>query len=346
MEKFLVKHVGNMGDMVFIIPPVLETLKKRYPGCHITFVTTWGFKDKQGRWGKRNQDGFSIALLMTNPHIDQLIHWDEKRLSLEGMICYEDGKNFPTWNRAYFNEQKDSGGYDGVWELDFGLDSAGNPLEQMYKAIGLPEETFSNYQLYFTEQDRAVAEFVMKNAPQPRIVLLEGLEGATTRGWDPGKIPPLAAAITKKYGGVPIWFGGKYVSQYHGRQLTLRENIATLLFCDVAIGVLAGPLHFAAAVGMPTLTLYADQPLHRAAPGYFLNPYIKDAKKKHRTLIGPAGQPYLFLKNDQPAAALTGAEIQRQEHRGWLQPGKQSTKTGLATIAVEEVMVVLADMVG
>lgn len=344
MKRFLLKHVGNMGDMVFFVPPVLETLKRKYPDCHITFVTPWGFKDKKSHWGKRNQDGFSIALMMTNPYIDQLVHWHDTKLSLEGKICYEDGRNFPTWNQKYFDKQKKSGGYDGVWELDFGLAKDGNPLQQMYEVIHLPDETYSNYQLYFTEQDRAVAEFVMKNAPRPRIVLLEGLDGTTTRGWDTGKIPVLTAAIKKKYRVAPVWFGGKYVSQYHGRPLRLRENIATLLYCDVALGVLSGPLHFAAATGLPTLTLFADQPLRRAAPGYFLNPYIADEKKKHRTLIGPATLPHRFLKNDKPALALTPAEAKQQGHRSWLLPGRQSTKTGLATISVEEIMVVLADM--
>lgn len=344
MKKFLLKHVGNMGDMVFFIPPVLATLKRRYPGCHITFVTAWGFKDKKGNFGKRNQDGFCIALMMTNPHIDQLVHWHDTLLSLDEIICREGSESFPTWNREYFEEQKHSGEYDAAWELDFGLNPGGNPLEAMYAAAGLPGETYSRYQLYFTEQDRRVAEFVMSGAPYPRIFLLEGLASTSTRGWDPGKIPGLTQAIKEKYDVAPIWFGGRYTGFYHGRRLTLRENIATLLYGDVAIGVLSGPLHFAAAAGVPTLTLYADQPLHRAAPGYFLNPYIGDEKKKHRTLIGPAGRPYHFLKNDGPAAALTPAEIRRQNHRNWLAPGRQFSKTGLATIAMEEVMAVLADM--
>jgi hypothetical protein len=83
-KRFLIRHLGNMGDLVFFIPPVLETLKKKYPDCHITFVTAWGYKQKgwkltlaetnkkrrvarKAEWGQRNQGGFSIALMMTNP---------------------------------------------------------------------------------------------------------------------------------------------------------------------------------------------------------------------------------------------------------------------------------------
>lgn len=353
-KKFLIKHVGNMGDLVFFIPPVLETLKRHYPGCHITLVTAWGFKEKKTRWlasrslgegwGKRNQDGFCIALMMTNPHIDQLVHWHDKKLSLEANICQEEGQRFPTWNRHYYEAQKESGHYDSVWELDFGLTIDDNPIQKIYQTVGLPDEQYSNYQLHLTQYDRQVAQFVMRAAPRPRIVFLEGLEGTTTRGWDPEKIPGLVAAIKQKYDVMPVWFGARHVGQYHGRPLTLRENIATLAECDVAVGVLSGPLHFAAAVGLPTLTLYSDQPLHRAAPGYFLNSYIKNGLKKHRTLIGPACLPFHALKADLPPDVLTKTELLQQDYQGWLTPGRQATKTGLATIGVEEVMTVVQDM--
>lgn len=344
MKKILIRHLGNMGDHIFFIPPVLETLKHVHPGCHITLVTAWGYKDNKGRWGKRNQGGFCIHLMMTNPYLDELVHWHDTQLSLTGEICREEGRHFPTWNRQYYEEQKSGGEYDGVFELDFGLGYEDNPMRKMYEAIGLPDETYSNYRLYFSDHDKEVAETVMHPHPRPRIVLLEGLESKSTRGWDPDKIPHLEQAIHSHYAASPLWFGGRFVSDYHGRPLTLRENIATLAFADVAIGVMSGPLHFAAAVGLPTLTLYADQPLHRAAPAFFLNSYIKDEVKKHRTLLGPAHTPYRFLKGDSPDLNLTPAEHALQKFRSWQDPGRQATKTGLAALAVDEVMAVLHDM--
>lgn len=341
-KRFLIRHLGNMGDMVFFIPPVLETLKRVYPNCHITFVTAWGYKDKHGRWGQRNQGGFSIHLMQTNPHIDQLVHWHDTKLSLEGTLCREGEQYFPTWNRKYYEQQKQNAAYTAIFELDFGLKPSGNPITEVYAAVNLPEEKFSHYQLYCSDQDREIAAAVMANAPRPRIVLLEGLEGTTTRGWDPHKIPTLTAAVEKTYGVAPFWFGGKYVPEYQGRPLTLRENIATLTCCDVAIGVMSGPLHFAAAVGLPTLTLFADQPLHRAAPAYFLNNYVQNPSQYHRTLLGPSHPSFQFLKGHPQA--LTPAENASQHYRDWVKPGVQSTKSPLATITVAEVMEVLHDM--
>lgn len=333
-----------MGDMIFFIPPVLETIKRVYPDCHITFVTAWGFKDTKGRWGKRNQDGFCLALMMSSPHIDQLVHYHDTKLSLDGSLCQEEGRSFPTWNQAYYATQKNSGEYDDVFELDMGIGHTENPLERMYDAVGLPDEEYSNYQLYLTEADKAVAAQVMQNLPHPRIVLLEGLEGTTTRGWDPGKLPALTAAITAHYGVAPIWFGGKHTREWRGRSLTLRENIATLLYADVAIGVLSGPLHFAAAVGLPTITLYADAPLHRTAPAYFLNRYVTAPKRKHRTILGPSGSKVTLLKHDGPSPNLTTVEAAAQGGINWRKPGKQATKTGLAVITVSEVCAVLQDV--
>jgi hypothetical protein len=209
----------------------------------------------------------------------------------------------------------------------------------------LPNETFSNYQLYLSEKDRHIADTIMAAAPHPRIVLLEGLRGIPMRHWDPDKIPALEQAIRKAYGVEPIWFGSRFTPYWEGRLLSLRENIALLTFADISIGVLSGPLHFAAAVGLPTLTLYGDHPLHRAAPAYFLNPYIKDERRWHRTLLGPTGPVMKIFKPEVPDMNLTPAEVRRQHFQSWLEPGRQATKSALSVITVEEIMLVLQDMV-
>lgn len=345
MKRILVRHVGNMGDLVFFVPPILATLKRNNPDSHITLVTAWGLKDKRGKWGLRNQGGFCISLMMTNPHIDQLVHFHSTKTALDGSICIEEGVSFPTWSEEYYLQQKTSGKYDAVYELDIGIQAGENPLKHIYEHIGMPNETYTDYKLYVTDHDKKVAESVMSNFPHPRIVLLESIEGRTTRGWDPAKLPILEKAIEKAYGCPPIWFGAKFLHEYEGRPITLRENIATLLFCDAAIGVLSGPLHFAAAVGLPTITLMCDQPDFRAAPAYFLNNYITDEKRLHRTVFGPTGPEYTFLKEGSTEINLTPAEWKNQGFTDWSNPGNQSTKSCVAVITVDEVMTALRDIV-
>ncbi|MBI4022162.1 MAG: hypothetical protein HY372_02300 [Candidatus Andersenbacteria bacterium] len=344
MKRFLLRHLGNMGDLVFFIPPVLAGLKKNYPGCHITFVTAWGFKDRRGRWGALNSHGYSIHLLITNPHIDSLIHWHDTKTSLAARICRQDGRRFPTWSARYYQQQKNSGNFDAAFELDFGLSVNDNPVQRMLETVGLPIDTEPTYRLYFTDEDVAIAKAVIDGAPRPRIVLLEGLAGRSTRGWDPGKIPVLIKAITARYGAPPLWFGGQYIPDYRGRPLTLRQNIAILQHCDVGVGVLSGPLHFAAAAGLPTITLYGAQPIHRAAPAYFLNDALTDPRSRHRTLLGPTGPTLHFLKSSAPDENLTPAELRQQKFTVWTSPGKQSTKSCVAAITVDEIMLILQDM--
>lgn len=349
--KFLLRHVGNMGDMIFIIPPVLSALKTAYPGCHITFVTSWGYKRtsllppfNKSIWGQRNQSGHSLHLIMTNPHIDQLVHWHDKRLSLSGRLCQEDGRSFPTWSKAYYDQQTKSGHYDKVIELDFGLSVMDNPVARALEISGLSSDYPSNYQIYFTDSDLSQAKAVMDKFPEPRIVLLESLAHPSTRGWDPAKVKQLTAAIVTEFGVAPIWFGSKFTHYFQGRPLSLRANIATLRFCTVGIGVLSGPLHFAAAAGLPTITLYCDHPLRRAAPAFFQNPALADGAIKHRTLLGPHQLPMTILKGDSSSLCLTPAELATQNFVHWSNPGRQATKSGLSVITVDEVMTVLRDM--
>lgn len=343
--RYLLRHLGNMGDLVFFIPPLLATLKRTDPDCHITFVTAWGYKDARGRWGQRNQGGHAIHLLTHDPHIDQLIHWHDTHLDLTARTCIEEGSAFPTWSQAHWDEQKRSTNYDVVAELDFGLSIDDNPLQRIYEAVGMPNETYSNYQLYLSKQDHAVAADVMRDAPRPRIVLLESLAGEATRSWDPAKVSALSKAIEAHYGVAPLHFGSRHIPEYEGRPLTLRENIATLTHADVAIGVMSGPLHFAAAVGVPTITLYCDYPLHRTAPAYFLNEYRTDGALPHRTVLGPSPSQYTLLKGEHAPVPLTPAERDAQDYRSWQHPGRQATKSCLSVITPEEVMATLTDMV-
>lgn len=342
--RFLIKHVGNLGDMIFLVPPLLSTLKTKFPGCRITFVTAWGFKDKRGRWGKRNQDGFCIAAMLRDPRVDELVHWDDTRSSLTGDICVEENRHLPTWNTQDWQHAKESGRYDGVFELDFGLTMNDNPVQKVYEAAGLSNETYSNYDLHFSPSDLEAARSAMRHAPRPRIVLLEGLAGSTTRGWDPAKTKILFSRIRETYGVPPFWFGSAFIPEHDGRPLNLRENIACLKYCDAGIGVLSGPLHMAAAVALPTITLYCDQPLHRATPAFFLNRYITDLRRHHRTILGPNIEPHTMLKSPVAPTCLTPAENAAQNYVSWYAPGRQSTKACLATITVDEVMRVLKDI--
>jgi hypothetical protein len=332
-KKILLKHVGNMGDHLFLVGPALEVLSQQYPQTEITLVTAWGYKDHKGHWGERNQDGFCISLMQENPHIDHLVHWHDKILSLEGEICHEGGKSYPTWNKKHYESVKKD--YDLVAELDFGLGIFDNPVEKVFEQLGLKNIVNGNYPFYGSENDWKVGKSVAEQFPGPRIVFLESINGQTMRGWDPEKTIQLENKIKTDLGITPIWFGAKYPKTFDGRGLTLRENIAFAGSCDIGIGVMSGPLHFAAAAGLQTICLYGGQPLHRAAPSFFLNPHISDPKKYHITIDGPTCNVPCFLKREKPCKNLSPTEAKSAKFRSWQEPGRQSDKSCVATIAVD-----------
>lgn len=340
-QRILLKHVGNMGDHLFLVGPLLEVLARRYPNAEITLVAAWGYKDARGRWGERNQDGYCIALMKENPHINQLIHWHDRTRSLDGDICIEEGKRFPTWDAAWYEKEKQK--YDLVLELDFGLTVFDNPLARVYEKAGFPEETYGYYPFYGSVSDREVGRATAEAFSRPRLLFLEGIDGESMRGWDPAKVQDLTKLLRQAAGIEPIWFGARYPKTYQGRPLTLRENIAFAGSCDLAVGVMGGPLHFAAAAGVPTICLYGGQPFHRAAPSYFLNPHIADPTKHHITIEGPTCDEPCFLKREIPCKNLTTEAARSSGFRNWQHPGRQHDKSCVATIPVETVLATIME---
>jgi len=340
-KNILLKHVGNMGDHLFIVGPILEIISKRFPKAEVTLLTAWGYKDRKGHWGDRNQDGFCIALMQENPHIHHLVHWHDKKLSLDGKICTEEGKQYPTWNKKHYDKIKNE--YDLVAELDFGIGIFDNPVQKALERIGLNSINYGNYPFYGSPNDWLVGKSVAEQFPGPRVVFLESINGTTMRGWDPEKTSILEEKIKSELGITPIWFGAKYPQKYNGRNLTLRENIAFAGSCDIGIGVMSGPLHFAASAGLQTVCLYGGQPLHRAAPSYFLNPYIKDPKKYHLTIEGPTCNEPCFLKREIPCKNISRVDSPSTKFKSWQEPGRQSDKSCVASISVETVFVTVKE---
>lgn len=336
-RHILLKHVGNLGDHVFLVGALLEGLAKVWPSAEVTLVTAWGYKDRRGRWGKRNQDGYCIALMKENPHIDRLVHWSDFGPSLDGRICEEEGRRFPTWNRAHFDLRR--GDYDLVAELEFGLAVEDNPLERMAAAVGIPDAPLGPYPFYGTPEDWTVGNAVAKRLPRPRVVFLEGFDGTTMRGWDPEKVRALKDRFVTELGIVPFWWGARFAPLYQGRRLTLRENIALLGCYDLAIGVLGATMHFAAAAGTQTICLYGAQSYARAAPGFSFS----QERPRHVTIFGPTCDEPCLLKREIPCKNLHGDDRVTTGFESWQRPGRQSDKSCVAAIPVETVFTAAAE---
>lgn len=355
-SRLLLKHVGNMGDHLFLVGALLEGIARASPSTAVTLVTAWGYKDRRGRWGKRNQDGFCIALMKENPHVHTLVHWSDLGCSLAARICVEEGRAFPTWDRAHFDDVKRE--YDAVAELEFGLEIEEDPLERLGTVVGLEHLALGPYPFYGTPNDWAAGRAVAERYPRPRVALLEGLQGTSMRGWDPHNVHMLEERFRTTLKIQPFWWGAQFTPLLRGRKLTLRENIAFLGNCDLAIGVLGAPLHFAAAAGTPTICLFGGQPYARAAPGHSFNrvpassaeagrvggnPTVGDPTRHHITVFGPTCDEPCFLKRNIPCKNLHGEDRVTTGFESWQRPGRQSDKSCVAAIPVETVFAAAAE---
>ncbi len=340
-NRVLLKHVGNMGDHLFLVGALLDGIARVWPDAQVSLATAWGYKDRRGQWGKRNQDGYCIALMKEHPRVDQLIHWSDMGVSLDARICREEGRAFPTWNRAYFERARRE--YDVAVELDFGLDAEENPLRRFAAAVGLPHLALGPYRVGLSAADREAGGALAARFPRPRVVLLEGLAGTTMRGWDPAKARALFERLRGERGITPLWWGSAFPPLYHGRKLRLREHIAFLAECDLAIGVLGAPMHFAAAAGVQTICLYGAQSYQRVAPAAFFNSSLDDARRHHVTIFGPTCDEPCLLKRALPCKNIRGEARHTTGFRDWARPGRQEDKSCLATIPVDTVFAAAVD---
>lgn len=351
--KILIKHCGGIGDFVFLVPPIIEILKNRYPNCHITVVTAWGMswknsftfakkipfikRNKCRFFGNRNQGGYCISLIAQNPYVNEIVHWHNTQLSLDKKVCIEDNVSYVTWNSEYFKKIKQSGEYDKIYEIDkIGLDRRGNPIKKVLKTLGEEESDFSHYRIYTSVIDQRKISDIIKDYPHPRILICEGIEKKATRSWTKEKVDMLIKLIKNEFKVDPIWFGSKEIPEYFYQPLSLREQVEFARQCDIAIGIISAPLHLAASAGLQTITLFGNFSLERAEIAYHLNKYVKNENEKHITIYAnDCKENPCYIKPAYPCRKIV--DLKNQSWKSWSEPGRQETKSCIARISVEEV---------
>jgi len=336
--RILIKHVGALGDSIFFLPPIIHTYRKKYPQAQITLLIAWGPRDKEGCFHSRGFDGFTLNLMMTNPEIDELAHYSDRKQSLRKEICIEEGVRFATWNKTILEKKKKE--YDLFFEADLGVPHIDDPLQFLYKKYHLKSD-FTNYKIYTTQSDKLIVDQIIKNYSCPRILICEGIEAETMRGWSREQTEELIKKIKKELGVSPVWFGSKNILDYFGKKINIRQSAEFASRFDIAIGVLSATMHICAGVGVQTITLYGGMPKKRGAPEYFLNKYIKDQNKRHVTIMAPECDTHCFLKKENGPCVLSPNNSLWQS---WQKPGNQKIKNCLVKISVEDVFRILKNI--
>ncbi|MCL5029021.1 MAG: hypothetical protein M1480_08385 [Bacteroidetes bacterium] len=354
--RVLIKHVGGIGDFIFFVPPIVESLKNKYPLASVDVLTTcsinrtvkikliskWPFVGRRyvRIWGEpqSSRSGYCVDLIVANPFVDNVINFHSNKVDLDGRFlstyCYD--RCIKTWNLKYLNKVVSKNIYDKFLDIDsVQLNRFSNPLRILFSKLGEGDIYYSNYKTYTTEGDKRKIDGIIKKYPQPRILFCEGVDSLAMRSWTSEKVAALTQMIKEKYSVDPIWFGKRDIPIIDGRPLTLREHAEFARRCDVAIGNANGPFHLAASVGVTTILLLSLLSVERVAPEYHLNPYINNSNLLHVTVHALECDKHCDLKPKEPCDQF-GSIIEQ----GWNSsddPGRQSTKSCGAAIRVETV---------
>lgn len=174
-------------------------------------------------------------------------------------------------------------------------------------------------ELWLGEEDETFAEQVLKSVgvrDGDLLIAFAPGAGAPKRMWLVYNFTALGAWLKKEYDARIVVVGGpgeEHLGQELQRQLgdrvinvvgktTLRQTAALLKRCNLFVGNDAGPMHLAAAAGVPVVEISCHplngSPLHPNSPKRF----------------GPWGVPYVVLQPEKPLAPCSEACDAAQAH--------------------------------
>lgn len=141
---------------------------------------------------------------------------------------------------------------------------------EMLRGLGLTPQTVQPPALFVTEHERAIGASYWANLPSPRVVVHPGALSA--RRWRPERYRDLAVKLAEIGYGVLLTGSESEQKQFEPYllpapqipaeikngmgQLSLRQLMAVIANAHVVVSGATGPAHMAAALGIPTVSLF------------------------------------------------------------------------------------------
>jgi lipopolysaccharide heptosyltransferase II len=266
-RRILVIQLKRAGD-VLLTTPVAAVLKRRWPDAQIDFLVDKAFapllennpalshvelfnRDRPWKtWAQiRAQKYDQIFDFQSSPR-SALAVWTSGARETAGY-------RVPFWGRFYGRTVQRPGDdlsvVDGKMTL---LEAATGPLEKV------PEPS-----IFLTPEERSWAEHLQLGAGRRRFVGLIPTHRRESRRWHGESFAALARQLDQVGFGVWLFWGPgekEYVEtvQQAAPQArlippaSLRQMAALLSSCELVVSNDNGPMHIAAAVGVPTITVY------------------------------------------------------------------------------------------
>jgi len=299
-ERFLVVNLNQIGAVVLSLP-VFAALRKAFPEAFIATLV---------------RDAM-IPLLKGNPHIDAVIGWEKKwplsrkwqvvkvLRSLRFGVAFNLSHSFERCLLTWLSGARERIGFQSA-EAPFLLTRRipEHPLRHsaelnldLVRALGVSVgvEAKEGLRIWLTEEDK---EFVKEWSHQvglrdgePLIALNPGGATSPLNRWMPESFGMLASILRERGCQVAI-LGGRedlpaawQIRQIAGDtvwyltgQLTLRQLIAFIAYCDVLVTGDTGPMHIATAVDTPVVALFGRAEPRQTGPYRGTNIIIQ---KKH-----------------------------------------------------------------
>ena len=280
----ILKFVG-LGNLV-LASPTLASLRQRFPGAHITFITL----------------AANRRLLETNADVDEVVYFDAGCLCSVGLSAWRllwhlrrGGYDAMVDREPYSRFTALMAGLSGIgWRA--GFDAPGHARGQMFtlpvaytndmhmveafhtlaERLGCPRpETLDLTPLSWSLADEAAAEiFLMQHGAdgeRPLVGMHVGTgDNATVRRWPAARFGQLADALIEEYGVQVVFTGSpkeaplvqaavdtmRQPAINSAGHLSIPQLACAVSRCSLFVSGDTGPLHMAAALRVPILGLY------------------------------------------------------------------------------------------
>ncbi|MGA2411931.1 MAG: glycosyltransferase family 9 protein [Candidatus Binataceae bacterium] len=289
-RRVLVILLGAIGDVVRALP-LIGRLRHAWPGAHIA----WAVEPKSAPILERHQwldeliiydrsrapvSFFGFLRQVRSGRFDLAL--DLQRHLKSGLASIVSGApdriGFASANTKEFNHRFATRHIDPQPRMRLKL----LQYQAFADALGLPETPIA-FGLALSPEEQARAAALVASTPRPRVAVILG-SSWPSRIYFPSMVAEVIAELARPADGegfhpvliagpdesalageVMLHLGASAVTNLAGRT-NLRDLIGILGECDAAFGPDSGPMHIAAAVGCPIVSLWGSTAPQRSAP--------------------------------------------------------------------------------
>ena len=273
MKNILLIRLSSLGDVV-LTTPAIRAVRTHFPNAYIAMLVA-----KQ-----------SADVLRENPHLNEIISFDrlakdkdtgemlriirhlrERKFTL----AIDLQRKFRTELLMYFSgaaERVGKGRFCSIRVREQGNKHATAHYFDILDAVGIPAED-QRLELFLAESERLDAAKRIETAGIPDTALKIGIfpgAGWKLREWMPERFAAIGDRLVSEFNANVLVYGGQKETELvqtvvdlmdapaipFAGNLRIRQLAACIEQCDLFLTNDTGPMHIAAAVGTPTVSLF------------------------------------------------------------------------------------------